>query len=206
LHSLYLTLRPSFTTTLLPLESSPTSITVSRDISFRNDLITAFGKTIPALEVTEMKFGYAPIRLDMYTIGTRYTIALKTASDSLVVNFRSYFGISRNSQYAKYGTLLNAIWDSTLVRLLQETHETVTSGQPVDFGNCMLKDDGIELKGFLITWEDLLYQKNYNRLTLNSKSNDKVWTNLYHLETYNTQVLMYYLDWRLGNVTEGGES
>jgi hypothetical protein len=80
------------------------------------------------------------------------------------------------------------------VRLLDEMTERIEKGETVIVDKCHVMNDGIRYKGFLITWSDLSFQINYNRLTLNSKSDTTVWTNLYFVETYNVQVLMYFLE------------
>ena len=62
-----------------------------------------------------------------------------------------------------------------------------------------VKKDGILLYNFLIEWDDLVYQKNYNRLTINSRSNTKIWANLHYTETDNVQLLMSFLEWKFEN-------
>jgi hypothetical protein len=176
------------------LEASAPSLTIEPSLSFHDHLLSVNGKTISMPDVTDMKYGYAPIRLDMFTIGSRFMIDLKTPADSVTVNFRSYFGINKAKQQQKFSMLLEAIWDSALVRLLDEMTERIEKGEPVSVGRCHITEQGIRYKDFLIAWNDLSFQVNYNRLTLNSKSNATVWTNLYFVETYNVQVLMYFLE------------
>jgi hypothetical protein len=144
-----------------------------------------------------MRWGYASIRLDMYGIGTRYFIHLKTATMKIELNFRSYFGISRGVQYQRYAKLLEDIWDDTLVRILNEMIAQIEEGKSVAIEKCIVSERGIEYNNFLIGWEDLSYQVNYNRVTINSKSDSSVFTNLYYTDDWNAHVLRYYLDWKL---------
>lgn len=84
------------------------------NISFDSDQLTVDGKTISCHDVSAIKFGYEPIRLDMYTIGSKYIIYLRTEEHRLLVTFKSYFGIGKKAKYKDYVDLLTAIWDSTV--------------------------------------------------------------------------------------------
>ena len=136
----------------------------------RNELIYN-KKKINLANVTAVKFGWLPIRLDMYTIGGRYTVELKTSDEKMKLSFPYYFGIFKERQGDKFEMLLEAIWDMTVVRLLNTMIDDIKRGHSVSIGQCLVRPDGILYKKFLIPWEDLSYQKNYNRLTINSKSN-----------------------------------
>ena len=150
-------------------------------------------------DVIAIKYGWLPIRLDMYTIGGRYKIELKTANQTVKLNFRSYFGFFKKRQEDNFYAILDVIWDMTVVRLLNKMVDDIDAGKSVCVGECVIDRDGILYNGFLIRWDDLLYQKNYNKLTLNSKSDPSVWTNLYYAETDNVHILMFYLEWKFEN-------
>lgn len=90
-------------------------------------------------------------------------------------------------------------WNATIVRLLNEMVADIDNGQTVTVGKCAVRADGILLKNFFITWEDLSYQRNYNRLTINSNSRADIWTNLVYTETDNVHVLMQFLDRKFDN-------
>ena len=132
----------------------------------------------------------------MYTIGGRYTVELKTSDEKMKLSFPYYFGIFKERQGDKFEMLLEAIWDMTVVRLLNTMIDDIKRGHSVSIGQCLVRPDGILYKKFLIPWEDLSYQKNYNRLTINSKSNTDVWTNLYYTEVDNVYVLIHFLEWK----------
>jgi hypothetical protein len=174
-------------------------MTIDTRISFQDNTLTLDSNAINTLEVIGIKYGYDPIRFDMFTIGSNYLINLKTSTDAVVVNFRSYFNIGKKNEYRKFSTLLNVIWESTVVRLLGEMEEMLTHDKSVTIGTCVVNNQGITYRNFLILWDDLSYQINYNRLTINSKSNSDLWTNLYFIETYNVHLLCYFLDWKFKN-------
>ncbi len=167
---------------------------IDESILINETTLTYNNSPIDCFDIQSIKYGYAPIQLDMYTIGSRYTIDLKTRDQQILLHFKSYFGIRKHRQYQKFASLLNAIWDSTVIRLADDMSASHEAGESFAVGNCAIKSEGIIYKEFLITWNDLTYQANYNRLTLNSRSNEKIWTNLYYLETYNVHPLRYFLD------------
>jgi hypothetical protein len=78
---------------------------------------------------------------------------------------------------------------------VDESIDIIRNRQSLDIGKCQVSERGITWSGKLIQWSDLSYQKNYNRLTINSKSNLKVYTNLYYLENFNVDVLLGILHW-----------
>ena len=158
-------------------------------------------RRVELASITHIRFGWLPIRLEMFRLGDRYLLKLRTAETKVNINIRSLFGFESKKRYEQFNHLLNVIWEDTVRRLFYEMKEKVLRGEIVTTGKCEISERGILLKGFLITWDDLLYQKNYNRLTLNSKSDRTVWTNLYYTETDNVQVLIEFLDWKFGDVT-----
>jgi hypothetical protein len=178
-------------------EFSP--IVVDTALSIKDHMLTTKNKTISLFDVVGIKYGFEPIRLDMYTIGGRYVVVLKTDSEEFSFNFSYYFRINKGQKREKFNTLLNAIWDSTHGQLLEEMINVLEAGEKIRMDQCHIEAGGIMCKDFFIEWSDLTYQKNYNRLTINSKSNHKAWTNLYYTQTFNVHVLAAFLDWKIGN-------
>lgn len=130
------------------------------------------------------------------TIGSRYVVELTTADDKIKIDFASYFGAFKQRQRENFNMFLDFIWDSTVVRLVNSMADDLDNGKVFSIGKCSVTANGILVKDFLIEWNDLSYQRNYNRLTLNSKSNASIWTNLYYTETDNVHVLMNFLEWK----------
>lgn len=162
------------------------------------DLVSG-NRRIQLHSVTHIRFGWLPIRLEMFRIGDKYSLKVKSSEQKLSITMLSLFGFENDKRYDQFNHLLNAIWDETVGRLSTEMQNIVQKGETVTVDKCLISERGILLKNFLIEWDDLGYQKNYNRLTLNSKSNRNVWTNLYYTETDNVQVLIEFLDWKFGS-------
>jgi hypothetical protein len=179
------------------------TVAINDRISVKAGYLIVRESSISLHTITAIKFGWLPIRLDMFRVGDRYVLELKNQDQKCSINLRSYFGIGHDRQHERFNLLLNKIWDNTVTRLFNEMKIKLTAGESVKVGKCFISGAGISYKKFLITWEDLLYQKNYNRLTLNSKSNPSIWTNLYYTETYNVHVLIEYLEWKFGLNSDG---
>lgn len=167
-------------------------------------------RKIRLADVTAIRYGWLPIELDMYAIGGRYRVELKTSHQKLKIEFPYYFGLFKKRQSSNFQVLIDTIWDITVIRLLNTMTKEIEDGKSVGIGKCTVDANGILCKNFLIRWDDLSYQKNYNRLTINSVSNPNTWTNLYYTEVDNVHVLTRYLEWKLAankvfSPVEGGE-
>jgi len=151
--------------------------------------------TINFNEVNCFKYGTEPIQLDMFHIGRRYVIDLKAEEKQVKIIFKSYFGISKTYFTNMFQEIINRIWKDVATRIIESTINTLVERGELKIGKCLITNKGIIISDILIPWIDLSYQKNYDRLTLNSKTNSKLWTNLYYLQDYNVDVLMVVLDW-----------
>jgi hypothetical protein len=145
--------------------------------------------------VKEFKYGIEPIQVDMFFVGRKFIIDLKSNEENIKIIFKSYFGFSKNYFNNLFNNILNKIWQETAVRISDDSIEKVLKGETIVVGKCQVFRLGIKINNFLISWHDLTYKLNYNRLTINCKSNSTVWTNLYYIKDYNVDVLMAILDW-----------
>lgn len=164
-------------------------VTVTKEEIIIND------KGLHLAEVTEFLYGLEPIQLDMFYIGTKYIIDLKTPNNQLSIVFKTYWGLSRKDIYNHYTHILNSIWEKTGVRLVNNAIDRILMDELIVVGNCTIAKRGILFKDVLTEWDNLSYQRTYNKLVLNNKSNSKIYTNLYRTKTYNIDVLTNILDW-----------
>ena len=165
-------------------------------LTVAGDHLSYDGKSILLSDVTAIRFGWLPISFYHFTIGSKWMLVLKTPGQEIKINYSSYFGMFQDRQYEKFNTLLNVIWDSTVQRLLNTMMDELEKGKTITIGKCAVSKDGISVYNFLIKWNDLVYQKNYNRLTINSRSRSDIWTNLHYTDTNNVQLLMSFLEWK----------
>src|SRR5688500_15690176 len=112
------------------------ALIINESISVDDTCLIYNREKIALLEITAMKFGWMPIRLDWFTIGSRYMLDVKTPDKKLQTNLRSYLGIYENRQYEKFNALLNGIWELTVVRLMDQIADEVNRGESVIVGKC----------------------------------------------------------------------
>ena len=168
---------------------------------FLDDYQLVFGNTsIKLADISHFKFGAKILQFGMFPVGRSYYVSLKTANQELNLVLRSFFGIRDNYLGTLYEKLVNGILLRIGARLFQEAITAMKAGKPFAIGPCTINGSGIMLRKSsdnpqLISWNDLSYQKKYDRLVINSKSNHAIWLNLYFLEHWNVEVLMDVLDW-----------
>jgi hypothetical protein len=167
---------------------------VNKRLKISDGKLVFISHQIDLQSVTHFKYGVEPIQVDMFYVGRKLVIELKSDEHVKIV-FKSYFGFSWKDFSILYGNILSEVWQDTAIRIFDESIESLRRGETVTVGKCALSREGISFDNFKINLRDLSYQKNYNKLTLNSKSNAKIFTNLYYLEDYNVDVLMAVLDW-----------
>jgi hypothetical protein len=157
--------------------------------------ITFGEKKLTLSKVTELRYGMEPIQFDMFNVGRKYIIELKTSNEQLTIILKSYFTFSKKYFFDLYTRIINSIWENTGFRIINESIEQIIKGHSITIGNCTISTEGIFFNNNLTEWNNLSYQKNYDRITLNNKSNYKLWTNLYYIETNNIIILSGILDW-----------
>lgn len=159
------------------------------------NLLTYDKKTINLDDVTEMRYGVKPYQIYRFYIGWNYCIDLKTKDAQIKIEFISFLKFSINYFNELIQRIIKKIWSYTMPRIVNESINKIISGQVIQVDKYQLSKQGINWNNKQIAWCDLNYQKNYDRLTINSKSNIKIWTNIYYLELYNADVIVYVCDW-----------
>ena len=166
-----------------------------KQIKITDTQITYDDKTIVLNDVLSLRYNTEHIEFDMFSVGTKYNINISTEHDEINIIFKSYFGFSNSYFYKHYVNIVNKIWESAGDRLIDEAIEQIKQGKTITVGKCVISKEGISFKKQLTEWQDLSYQKNYDRITLNNHRNYKIWTNLYYRETPNFDILVCILDW-----------
>jgi hypothetical protein len=155
-----------------------------------------FGDQFIALDnVDEMKYGVAPVEVDMFVVGRRFVLELKSKDRRVEMVLTSWFGVSRGYFLKVYSQILELIWDKTMIRIASNAIDSLIKGESVHFDKCTIDRRGVTVKTALIPWHDLTYQRLFNKLVINSRSRNDLWINLYYLESYNTEVAVSILEW-----------
>lgn len=154
-------------------------------------------KQLKISEVDGVLYWVSPIIFYHYMIGRRYHFAFKAGTEQLDIVFRSYFGISNKYFKKQINKVMDAVWGPITDRLLQQHMAQLKAGQAADFGYCQLTAEGIQIPKLQqqIPWHELVYEKKFNRLVLNNKSNHSIYTNIAFRDNWNVDVLITLLDW-----------
>jgi hypothetical protein len=153
--------------------------------------------------VSHFKFGVKIIQFGMFPVGRRYQIDLKSPEKEFSLVFRTYLGLGNKYFNRLFERLVDGIWLRIGERLFREAVALISGDKTFTIGSCTVSRQGIILnqdtplakKQHLVLWNELSYEKKYNRLVINSKVNHRIWANLYFLDDWNVDVLMDVLDW-----------
>lgn len=176
----------------------------SHRMALNNNQLILNNTKINLTEITHIKFGAKIMQFGMFPVGRNYYLSLKTPVQELSLVLRSFLGIRDNYLANLHDKLVNGIWLRIGERLMQKVLASVKAGNSYRVGSCRINKEGIVLeqdsafdnnKTSLIPWTDLSYDKKYDRLVLNSKTNYRLWINLYYIEHWNVDVLVDLLDW-----------
>ena len=168
---------------------------INKRLVITSDSIYYHDKVLNLKSVSEIKYGLKSIIFYHYVIGCKYIIDIKSNDITLRVIFKSYFNSSKNYFNNLYDKILAEIWQQTSVRIIDEIYDKIMGGEEVNISKCRILKSGVYINNNFIKWNDLTYQKNYDRLIMSSISNGNIYTNLYYTETYNIIALCTLLDW-----------
>lgn len=155
------------------------------------------GKTIRREEITELKYGLSALVFYRFLVGRKHHIGFKTPTEQVNIIFKSYFGIAEEYFTDLCNQIIDEVWERATDKIWNKNKNLLIAGGVMLVGNCQVSKNGVFInqKQKLISWEDLHYEIKYDRLVLNHKSNDNVWTNLYFKDTWNIDILIALLDW-----------
>ncbi len=84
---------------------------------------------------TEIKYVLSPIRLEMFTLGTRFKIELRNEKkDRLAIVINSYFNIDFNNKFGLYNEIADSIWNNHFQSLLEIIVSRWASGETIKIG------------------------------------------------------------------------
>lgn len=167
------------------------------------ELIQFRDKEIERSKVSGLRYWISAIEFYKFPIGRKYHIGLRTENEQIDIIFKSYFGVGNAYFTDLCSRIIDEVWEPLIAQIMNSAVDLLIAGEEVQFGHCTVSKDGVLItkdnaiakKQSLISWADLHYQKNYDRLVLNSKSDHRLWTNLYFQESWNIEILMALLDW-----------
>ncbi len=143
---------------------------------------------------TEIRFGAAPIELDMFTIGTNYKIQLRNKkNDRLNVSLKSYFGIGRTKKYELFNQIADITWDYFFADHLADLTQRWEGGETISVGAFELDRKGITRKtgskSISIRFDELKILARFDHLLLNSTEQSDKFIKLNYLKDWNWPVV-----------------
>ena len=171
---------------------------------FLDDEKISFNDTVIYLaQISGLKFGITLMQFYRFSLGRKYIFSIKCPDKEINLVFKSYFGLEKDYFNALFYQIVDVIWDRISDRLFADLVQQLKSETGSTVGHCVFRRQGITINRHnlfsaqeaFIPWKDLTYKKNYNRLSLYSKSNSQIWTNLFYTETWNVDMAILILDW-----------
>ncbi|MGV3540054.1 MAG: hypothetical protein ACO1OQ_09595 [Rufibacter sp.] len=174
-----------------------------RELLITEEIIHFDGKQIVRNDISDLLYWVSTVEFYRFPVGRKFYIGFKTPDSQLDIVFKSYFGISNGYFLELCNQILEEMWEPVIEQIWNRNAEELAKGGSVRCGHCQISERGILIsKGSLvatnerlITWEDLYYEKKYDRLVINSKSDQHLWTNLYFKDNWNIDIFMATLDW-----------
>jgi hypothetical protein len=139
---------------------------------------------------TEIRYGIAPIELDMFNIGTNFKIQLQNEkNDRLNISLKSYFGIDRSKKHQLYEQIADAIWDNFFAVPFAELVEKWENGKTIEVANFLIDLNGITKKlgphNITMNFDEMKLFPRFDHLLINSKVKTHKFMKLHYLDHWN---------------------
>ena len=145
-----------------------------------------------------IRFGIDPIEFYEFRIGYTYKIQILTEADEVLsIPLVSYFGINRSKVSNLQNEILSSLWENRFYEVYTGLVEQYKKQVDLQFDNSYeLNSDGLLIlkRKELIRFEDMRIDKRFNHYIVNSKSDPKLFTNIYYLKIWNSSILLMILE------------
>ncbi|WP_197088618.1 hypothetical protein [Rufibacter radiotolerans] len=167
------------------------------------DSILFDGQTILKSDITELKFWISSVEFYKFSIGKHYQIGFKTEKNQIDIHLRSYLGISDRYFLHLFNQILDKVWDPLTQRIFQRNLREWSENRLVNIAGCQLRDDGIishkqgliQKERIFILWQNLHFDKKFDRLTFTDSKDNSIWLNLYYKDNWNIEILISLLEY-----------
>jgi hypothetical protein len=144
-----------------------------------------------------IRFGVLPIEMYYYTIGYNYKIEILTEKEEIIsISTKVYFGIGSNKRINMYNDIIDSLWTLHFEDLLNEIDDKHLNGSEISIGDITLKQEGANLLSGKkkIRFDDFKIDNHLDHFSINSKTDSKLFTNIYYLTLWNSFHLFTLLD------------
>ena len=121
---------------------------------------------------------------------------LTESNEKISIPLKSYFGINRKKLWETYNAVIDSLWDHFFTKLYGDLVEQYNSGKDLDFeGNYQITEQGLYISSWkkIIEFEDMVIKEDFEFFSVNSRSDSKLYTNIYYLEVWNSPMLFSIL-------------
>lgn len=136
---------------------------------------------------TQIRYGIAPIELDMFTIGRNFKIQLRNENDDrLNISLKSYFGIRKARKHQLYEQIADEIWDQFFATPLAELIYNWENGQKIIIGNFEIDNSSVTCtRGITRRFDEMQLLPRFDHLLINSSEQHDKYMKLNYLEDWN---------------------
>ena len=139
---------------------------------------------------TQIRYGIAPIQLDMFTIGTNFKIQLRNEkNDRFNISLKSYFGIGRDNKFQLYEQIADSVWDNFFAMPFSELVEKWENGETIEVAKFLIDAKGITKKlgphEINFSFDEVKLLPRFDHLLINSKLKDDKFMKLNYLDHWN---------------------
>ncbi len=147
----------------------------------------------------EIRYGVAPIQIDMFTLGSNYKIELRNQDKSkITIPFRVYFGLKRQEKVTGFDVVLKHIWEEFFEKRFDDLIDLWEGGESLKIGKFLIDQSSITKESFgtviTLDFDDIIVEERIDSLVLNSKSDSTKYMTAQYLEDWNWPLLYNILE------------
>lgn len=148
---------------------------------------------------TQIRFGIAPIELDMFTIGTNFIIQVRNEKKhQLNISLKSYFGIGSNRRHQLFEQITDAIWDTYFESPFAELIEKWESGETLEVSKFLIDQKGLSKKvgprNVTIAFDEMTLFPRFDHLLINSSTQSDKFMKIHYLDHWNWPLVSQIID------------
>lgn len=147
----------------------------------------------------EIRYGVAPIQVDMFTLGSNYKIELRNQDKSkITIPFRVYFGLKRKEKVTGFDVVLKHIWEEFFEKRFDDLIDLWEGGESLKIGKFLIDQGSITKESFgtavTLEFDDIQIEERIDSLVLSSESDSRKYMTIQYLEDWNWPLLYNILE------------
>ncbi len=162
-------------------------------IKISKDSIDYNGDIIKLNEITRVRWGGIRHSTNGIYHGTSYTIAYGNAYSEIIITIK---------EQSIYDNVIERLWKGVCIRIIVEKLNALKKGAKFQYGNCTIKDNGLDLVNHKIfeadekislTWDQIVISNNNGSLVIGSKDGNGPKVGLSYIEVPNIHIVEHII-------------